>query len=250
MSETPETTTPQPPAERVFPPWSVGRLIFWIAVGVFLAIAAGGLLGAMVAAIGIWVGWGVDADVVQVATLFVEFLYGPIVFFLLLFLLKRRGFSLDDVWGSFSLEGRQLGPVILSGVAFMSAADLIARVFHLETSPTAPVLWDWRLLLATEILTTAFMAAIAEEMLFRGLLYRAFRLHFSALDAALFSSLVFTLTHTQYLRTPFKLAVVFLIGITSSFLLERTRSLNSSIAFHFAANTTTITTYYLTYYSS
>ena len=170
------------------------------------------------------------------------------MFSLILFFLRRRGFSLGDAWGSFSLEGRQLGLTMLAGIAFMSAADLIIRVFHLAVPPTSPLTWNWRVLMATDILTAGFIPAFAEELLFRGLLYRAFRLRFSALDAVLFSSLIFTLTHTQYLRFPFYLAVVFLMGSVCAFLLERTRSLNSSIAFHFAANTTTIITNYLIHF--
>lgn len=250
MSDIQEPTVPQPPAERVFPPWSVGRIVFWIAVGVFLSIVIGALIGVVVVVLSIWLEGGVDADVGQTAGLLVTLLQEPGVFFLILFLLKRRGFSLADAWGSFSLEVRQLGLAILAGVAFMSAADLIIRISHLEFPPTSPAPWDWRLLLASEILATGFMAAVAEELLFRGLLYRTFRMRFSSLDAAIFSSLVFTLTHTQYLRVPLKMAVIFALGMISSFLLERTRSLNSSIAFHFAANTTTTATYYLIHYSS
>lgn len=250
MSQIPVTAVPQPPAERVFPPWSVGRIVFWIAVGMFLSIVMGALIGVAVATISIWFGRGVDADMGQAAGLLAALLQGPVMFSLILFLLKRRGFSLSDAWGSFSIEARQLGLVMLAGVAFMSAADLIIRVFHLEIPPIPALVWNWRLLLASEILTTAFMPAIAEELLFRGLLYRAFRLRVSAIDAALFSSLIFTLTHTQYLRYPFYLAAVFLTGFICAFLLERTRSLNSSIAFHFATNATTITTGYFIHFST
>ena len=250
MSETPNIPAPSPPAERIFPPWSVGRIVFWIAAGVFLSIAIGALLGVAVVVLSIWLEGGIDADVGQAAGFLAALLQGPVVFSLTLFLLRRRGFSLGDAWGSFSLEVRQFGLAALAGVAFMSAADLIIRVFHIEIPPVPALVWDWRLLLATEILTTAFMPAFAEELLFRGLLYRAFRLRFSALDAALFSSLIFTLTHTQYMRFPFYLAVVFLMGSVCAFLLERTRSLNSSIAFHFAANATTITTSYFIHFST
>lgn len=240
--------TPEPPAEGVFPPWSVGRIVFWVAVGVFVSIAIGGLIGVAVAAMSIWLKGEVDADLVQVATVLTALIQGPVIFSLVLFLLKRRGFPLGDAWGSFSLEARQLGLVALAGVAFMSVADLIIRVSQVEVPPIPALVWDWRLLLASEILTTAFLPAIAEELLFRGLLYRAFRLRFSAVDAALFSSLIFTLTHTQYLRYPFYLASVFLTGFICALLLERTRSLNSSIAFHLATNITTIITFYFAHY--
>lgn len=250
MSSSPETTMSPPSAERVFPPWSVGRIVFWITVGVFLSIAIGGLIGVAIAAGSIWLKGGIDADAGQIAGFLAALLQGFVVFSLILFLLKRRDFSLGDAWGPFSLEVRQLGLVAFAGVAFMSAADLLIRVFYIETPPTLPGSWNWHLLLASEILTIAFIPAITEELLFRGLLYRAFRLRFSALDSALFSSLIFTLTHTQYLRFPFYLASVFLTGSICALLLERTRSLNSSIAFHFAANATTITTSYIIHFST
>lgn len=250
MSDTPETAVPQPPAERVFPPWSVGRIVFWIAMGVFLSIVIGAMIGVAVATGSIWLTGGIGEGVVQATGFLAALLQGSIVLFLIWFLLKRRGFSLGSAWGSFSVEAQRLGLVALAGAAFMSAADLTARVFHSEIVPTAPIAWDWKLVLASEILTTGFVAAISEELLFRGLLYRAFRLRFSMFDAALFSSLIFALTHTQYFHNPYYLAVVFLTGSVCAVLLERTRSLNSSIVFHFAANATTITTYYFTYYSS
>ena len=105
------------------------------------------------------------------------------------------------------------------------------------------------MVLASEVLTTAFMPAIAEELLFRGLLYRAFRLRFPTIDATLLSSLIFTLAHPYYFRFPFQLVVVFLMGSICALLMERTRSLTPSVAFHFAANATTITTSYLFQFS-
>jgi membrane protease YdiL (CAAX protease family) len=250
MSEISETSGSQPPAGRVFPPWSAGRIVFWIVVGVFVSIVIGALTGVTVAAVSIWLRGGIDTDTGQVAEFLAALLYKPVVFYLIFFFLKHRGFSLGDAWGSFSIDKRQLGLALLAGVAYMSAADLIIRVFHIETPSIPTIVWDWRLLLASDILTAGFMAAVSEELLFRGLLYRAFRLRLSALDATLFSSLIFALTHTQHLRYPFYLASVFLTGSICALLLERTRSLNYSVAFHFAANTMTITTFYLIHYSS
>lgn len=249
MSNTPETTVPQLPVERVFPPWSVGRIVFWIAVGVFLSIPIGGLIGVAVAAIGIWLGRGDLLDLVQITKLLLQVLFGPTEFFVIYFLLKHKAYPLGAAWGTFSLDIRQIGLVVLSGTAFMSAADLIAIPFHVALPPPVSGHWNWPLLLAADILTNGFITAVAEELLFRGLLYRAFRLRFSAIDAALFSSLIFTLTHLHYLQHPFHLAITFLMGLINAFLFERTHSLNSSVAFHFAANTTTISSYYLAYYA-
>lgn len=250
MDEAPEISVPQPPAKRVFPPWSVGRIVGWIVVGAVVSVVMGVLIGLSVATVSIYLTGSIDLDLGQLASSIAAFLQGPVVFGLIWFLLRRKGYCLADVWGSSPFEWRQLGLVSLAAVAFMSSSDLLIRVFHLGFPPMPPAPWDWRLMLVSEIILAALIPSFMEELLFRGLLYRAFRLRFSAFDAALFSSLVFALTHTPYLLYPFFLASVFLTGLICAFLLERTRSLNASIAFHFAANTTTIVTSYFATYSS
>ncbi len=250
MSETPETTVPQPPVERVFPPWSVGRIVFWIAVGVFLSIPVGGIVGALVTAAGIWLDVGVGPDLVQAATVLIEVVYGPFVFFLVFLLVKRKGFSMSDIWGPFFVKRSHLGLAILAGIFFMATATFIARMSHLEIPPTPLSNWDWRLLLAFDLLTIAYMVPIAEEFLFRGLLYRALRFRCSTSNSVLISSLVFALAHIQYLQQPFYLMVLFLLSVVSACLLERSRSLTSSAVFHVAFNAASVITESLTYYAS
>ena len=54
MTETPDITIPSSPTERIFPPWSVGRIVFWIAAGVVLSIVGGALIGVGVVVLSIW----------------------------------------------------------------------------------------------------------------------------------------------------------------------------------------------------
>ncbi len=248
MSDTPETTVSQPPPERVFPPWSAGRIVFWIAVGVVLSIVIGALIGVAVATLSIWITGGIDSDFGQVTGSVAALLQGSMIFALIWFLLNRKGYSLADAWGSFSIEWRQLGLVTLAGVAFISAADLVIRVLHLDSPFTRPA-WDWRILWANEILITCLTVPFAEELLFRGLLFRAFRLRFSSLHSAFFSSLIFAIAHTHYLTTPPRLVTVFLMGLVCAYLVERTRSLTPGVVFHFVANFSAATIYFLAHYS-
>ncbi|MCC7263564.1 MAG: CPBP family intramembrane metalloprotease, partial [Candidatus Latescibacteria bacterium] len=163
-------------------------------------------------------------------------------------LLRHRGHSRAHAWGSYSFERKQLGLIVLAGIAFASTANLAVNLFGLDSPPAAPA-WDWRLSWASEILTLCLAVPIAEELLFRGLLYRAFRLRFTALDSALFSSLIFALTHTQYYHAPFMLVSVLLMGMVSSSLLERTSSLTPGITFHVSSNMATTAIRYLSLFS-
>lgn len=249
MSDTPQTSTSPSAAERVFPPWSVGRIVFWMSAFQGISILGGALIGLAAVSINIWLGRDVDASVVEISKFAVRLIYGPTALILILFCTKRAGFSLDDLWGSFSIDLRQLGLMVISGIALISSAMLLYNTFFSYTpSITPPAPWDWRLLFATEILSDAVIVVVAEELLFRGLLYRAFRLRYSIWASILFTTLIFTLVHTHYLRFPFQLGTVFLMGAVTAFLLERTHSISSSIVFHLAANATTISTaYYVTY---
>lgn len=246
MSETPETTVPQPPAERVFPPWSVGRIVLWTSVFQGVSIFSVVPITLLVVSLGIWLNQGVDASVVELSRLIIRAISGPAALALIVGCTRRAGFSLTDLWGSSPIALRQIVPTALLGIAFMSSVGLLSRIVFGDlprTAPSAP--WDWRLLFAVEILSDAVIVVIAEELLFRGLLYRAFRLRYPIWMSIMFSTFIFSLIHTHYLYSPFQQGVVFLLGAISALLFERTQSLNSSIAFHAAANATTISVEYL-----
>lgn len=73
---------------------------------------------------------------------------------------------------------------------------------------------------------------IAEELIFRGVIFRFLRQHKTFLVSALISSLLFGLLHLH----PGLMIFAFLLGLVSATLYERTGSIILSIVFHFTIN--------------
>ena len=98
-----------------------------------------------------------------------------------------------------------------------------------------------------EFIVMACMIGLVEEVLFRGILYRALHKQFSTVKATILSALIFMLYHLDHILTyNFPLLVqFFLFGIIAAILFERTRSLNVCICFHFSYNTMGRVVYYL-----
>jgi membrane protease YdiL (CAAX protease family) len=73
-------------------------------------------------------------------------------------------------------------------------------------------------------------APVAEEIFFRGLIYRCFLNRLSIVPACMLAALLFALVHTQY--SPSGRVVIFAFGIITCLLYERTGSLLPGIAVH------------------
>ena len=83
------------------------------------------------------------------------------------------------------------------------------------------------------LLIIAVLVPISEELYFRGLLYRWFRLRFRLWPAVLLSSLLFGLAHYD------SLAVVissFVLGVVNALAMERTKSIWVPIVMHAVTN--------------
>lgn len=88
-------------------------------------------------------------------------------------------------------------------------------------------------------------APLAEEILFRGVIFQGLRTGSGFLRSALNSSLLFALVHVPYwilsgsqpgLALPTNLAGVFILGVVFCWLLERSRSLWAPIVYHVLNN--------------
>ncbi|MDD5071057.1 MAG: type II CAAX endopeptidase family protein [Candidatus Omnitrophica bacterium] len=73
-----------------------------------------------------------------------------------------------------------------------------------------------------------FIGPIAEELLFRGILYNHLRRKNSYLFSAIISSLIFSLIH----RIPINILPLFVISLSISYVYEKTHNLSSAIIFH------------------
>lgn len=85
-------------------------------------------------------------------------------------------------------------------------------------------------------LTSACMAPVLEELLFRGLIYKRLRFICKPAIAAVISSLAFGLTHGNLVQFVY----AFLAGMLLAYVYEKYKNLWAPILFHFCANAVSI----------
>jgi membrane protease YdiL (CAAX protease family) len=104
--------------------------------------------------------------------------------------------------------------------------------------PMVPILatapgWQTKLFL---VAVACVVVPVLEETLFRGVLYRALRRHWSFTPAAIASGLVFSVSHLN----PTAMIPYLLLGILFAYLYERTGSLLAPAVAHGAFNAYTL----------
>lgn len=82
------------------------------------------------------------------------------------------------------------------------------------------------------VIQVVIVAALVEEVLFRGLVYQACALSIGALPAAFLSSFIFAALHGNLLQALY----AFIFGLVLAFVFERFQSMSANILFHMAAN--------------
>lgn len=83
-----------------------------------------------------------------------------------------------------------------------------------------------------ELLGSCLLIPIAEELLYRGVVYKRLRLLFGVMPAIVFSALIFGLMHVNVVQ----LLYAGILGLLLAFLMERTGRLYAPILGHIAAN--------------
>ncbi|MCD8348542.1 MAG: CPBP family intramembrane metalloprotease [Lachnospiraceae bacterium] len=86
--------------------------------------------------------------------------------------------------------------------------------------------------MAMQVLGPGFLVPIAEELVFRGLVYRRMRSRLRVRQAAFFSALLFALYHGN----PIQMIYAFPMALFLALLCERENSLIGPILFHMGAN--------------
>jgi membrane protease YdiL (CAAX protease family) len=176
-------------------------------------------------------------------------IYGPLCFFGWWFALKRYGASLADV--GFRWVG--VSPVLLmipATIVLIIVTGILSYLTSLIFSdvPTAqeqvipgqnalPIL-D----LIWLVIAGAIAAPIAEEFLFRGLLYRFLRSRTTLYAAIGISSVLFALAHF----VPVLIPVLIVFGVAEAIVAERYDSLYPAIALHALNNATLFLAIYAT----
>lgn len=163
-------------------------------------------------------------------------------------LLRARRAPLAAVVGPVRPLARRLGTGLGLGVATMLGSSLLVAVLvRLSGSDAVPeqLILDEALAggvrTALALVAAVLLAPVAEELLFRGLLYRALRRRRGVLGAIVVSSVAFAVVHLDVAATqPLALVGLTLVGVVMGLAYERTGSLLVPVAAHAAYNGTAL----------
>lgn len=164
-----------------------------------------------------------------------DFLWrGFSAFFLTVLFLKNPA----HLWRVFGLGRRVDWLLVMAAMAIIGALDWVIFVFApvSDVDPTdfmgsaQPALPE----LAALLFSAVILAPVFEEIVFRGFLFQGLRKKTGAVWAAVISTVLFALVHTQY--DLWGWLSVGLTGIAACYMTLRTGSLKSAIALHALIN--------------
>jgi membrane protease YdiL (CAAX protease family) len=165
-----------------------------------------------------------------------------------LLLLRSRGARLAAVIGPVRPVLRRLGAGLALGAGTMVGSALVVallvRAAGSDATPEQLILDEAlaggaRTVLA--LVAAALLAPVAEELLFRGLLYRALRRRRSVAVAAAISAVAFSVVHLDVAATqPLALVGLALVGVVLALAYERSGSLLVPVAAHAGYNGTAL----------
>ena len=233
-----------------FPPWSIKVLL----LGTVGILVLSGIVGGLVIYVVSYVDshYNLELNTEERFFLFTMpsyVIYMGLTLAFIVLQLKKNLFTLKDVWVSSKIQPSHIGVGLLIGVILISLQILVSKATtgQVPPPPLSEIRFDWRFTLGIELLAKASIVGFVEEIFFRGLVYRTLRIHFQVTKATLFSAIIFALFHLDFILNPLAMTYVFLFGIVAAVLFERTKSLNTCVAFHFANNTTEPVIRYMTY---
>jgi membrane protease YdiL (CAAX protease family) len=157
-------------------------------------------------------------------------------------LLRRRGYRLSDL-GYVAPSPQWAMRGVASGFVALPAAYLILALLRpLLGVPTSSAIQEllgknFSLLQAgTLLLYAGLLVPVAEELIFRGVVFGWLRDRFAFLPAALMSSAVFGVFHLR----PDAVIVTMVMGLAFAWLYERSRSIVPAIIMHSVYNSFTL----------
>ncbi|MFZ0693098.1 MAG: type II CAAX endopeptidase family protein [Alphaproteobacteria bacterium] len=155
-------------------------------------------------------------------------------------LIYRRGFSWTDL-GVRPIDGKWVLPAILAAFGGLFAAGAISQITerYFNTpmmdqymSELVPGGITWQRAVAL-IATIGILVPIAEELLFRGVLYTWLRQRLTILPCVLISAALFALAHGNRQMV----IQIFIVGIVLALIYEKSRSILVSGLVHMTVNT-------------
>lgn len=211
-------------------PWSITRLLIALIIYHIINIFLGGVIAYIVIHASIGYGWNIEPEEIILLAETYLFLISSIATFLVFrWLCIRNNLSLSALWGDKLIPMHHLVIAVALGIAFNIPWAVLGEV-EITTKYTST------LMLITVIISIGFLGPLVEELFFRGLFYRTLRARYTIISATAISSLLFTLAHIDYLFDPINLTFVFIHGVVTALLFERTGSLTASFVFHSIIN--------------
>lgn len=163
-----------------------------------------------------------------------------ILFYGYLIITQRKQYHLDSLrtWQEASFESTKKRAIyaLLFSACF---GDLLTRVIYASGLPDLFTGYDEAAASSFEnqnlfllVFVVVILAPLAEELMFRGLLYRRASMYMGKLPAVLFSAACFGLYHMNVVQFVFAT----ILGITFGYVYEQTRNLWIPILMHMGAN--------------
>ncbi|MDO9556079.1 MAG: type II CAAX endopeptidase family protein [Coriobacteriia bacterium] len=221
--------------------WPVSAL-----VGLTLLVLTFTIAGAVLAFGGLLDALPEDVlPLVQTAVLALQYAL-PIALVAFLGRLRRTRFSESVLLRRFSVaQGIGLAVGVAVTARFFNAAySIIVVMLGIDPQVTTDVTQlfaDTALGALAVVVLAVFIAPLAEEIMFRGVLYPGLRDRFNPYAAAVVSSLLFAVFHGE----PFVFLPIFVLGLMLAWLTETTRSVWPAIVGHAAFNATAVALLYL-----
>lgn len=155
--------------------------------------------------------------------------------FLALFFAVRKKNVFAQTYLAKGLPNLAFLPLVLGGMCLAGFVGILLDMLPIpehileEYSQSAQMLGGagW-----VAVLSSVVVAPIAEEVIFRGLVYTRLRRAMPPIVAMLLSSAVFGLLHGQLLWVCY----AFFVGLVMAFVFERTGTVQATILLHFAFN--------------
>ena len=216
-------------------PWSIKRVILWLVLFTLFSFAGLFLVGILEG-----LDDALEWDLITPQDeLFIEqvytHLFGLLAFLaFLMWQCKKADLSIRIIWGSQTTPVRYV-------------------IFALILGVLLSLMWNWKIvnfdnipakysdaIFYSRAIIIGLLVPFVEELYFRGMLYRTLRKRCLERNAILISALIFTAYHFQYWLAVTNLPFVFLYGVVTAFLIERTNSLIASFVFHAVTNLVTL----------
>ncbi|MBT3605425.1 MAG: CPBP family intramembrane metalloprotease, partial [Candidatus Latescibacteria bacterium] len=226
-----------------FPPWTIVQLMVFLFLYWAFSQVAGFMFTVAFVLFNKWFGIGLDSHMDVFVGRYLSVLCCLFIF--MVFCkesLRRSDYMFVDVWGKIETKRFWVIGAMMLGVLFASTVlHLMKMIYDGTMYPQKVYKINWMIKMVVELGIVAIAVSVAEEILFRGIIFRAILKKHNVYYALVTSSIVFTIYHIpMQMHAPANLIFIFLVGLITSSLFYKTGRLNASIVFHVSYNSTMI----------